>query len=81
MGALPGAVGYSKDLLVFRYIELDRTVRSSLFEGERERPPTPGAQVKIVLISLDTPGIREISLEEEAEIWEARGVHPEGAEE
>ena len=74
VGALPAAIRYSEDLLVFNYIELDGAVRSFVFEGERERGSTPGPQVNIVPLDLDQPGILEITPEEEAEIWEARGA-------
>jgi hypothetical protein len=86
VGALPGAVGYSDDLLCFRYIELDGTVRIFLFEGEtaRERESSPGFLAKILpvdLDDLDPNDVHEITPEKEAQIWEARGVGPEGVEE
>jgi hypothetical protein len=86
VGVLPGAVGYSEDLLCFRYIELDGTVRSFVVEGEtaRERERSPGFLAKIVPLNLDdlpVEDVQEISSEKEAQIWEARGVRPEGVEE
>jgi hypothetical protein len=81
VGRLPGSVAYSDYLVVFRYIELDGTVRIFVYEGEVERGSTSGPQVKIVPVNLDHPNIREITPEEEAEIWKARRAHREGAEE
>ncbi len=80
-------VHYSDELQTVRHIELDGSVRYFLVEGEAARQRSADYRGKGPHQRTEKgpiqpgPGIREITPEEEAEIWEARGARPEGAEE
>ncbi len=80
-------VVYSEELQTVRRIELDGSVRYFLVEGEAARQMLEDYRGRGLYQRTDRepiqpgPGIREITLEEEAEVWKVHGVRPEGGEE